>query len=128
MVYHPYAQQYLLECSYQNVDIARHFITYMEVCEIPFLMIWTEPRNLFDYPDGCNRFVSLDWIDSNTDTVKKWNKFASNLSHIDNLYIIDDRITTDNFIINSRDKATIQAYIYRIESLGVQCYIVTNND
>ena len=124
-MYHPYKQEYLLQCPYLEVNLDEHLL-HISSDELKQIQEWSIERNLFDNKNSCKRLMNLSWLDSHTDTYDAWKTLMLKLSHINKLILYNDRIKTENPIILSRNDASLKAYIYRLQQEGIECFILSN--
>lgn len=84
------------------------------------------PKDLFDFTsEGYIRKISLSKLDRDIDDEKDWKSLISKLEEIDNLYLVDDRIISNNPIIERYDKETKTNYAMALNNNGIKYTIVS---
>lgn len=112
-------QRFLLNCDYESIDIANYSAAAIDLCAIKD---FHEERTLFD--DAIlERRVFASYLDTYIDNERDWNEMLDMLQQIGVLYIVDDRLKSDNSIITSMAEATMKAYIYRLIQARIKTVI-----
>ena len=105
-------QKFLLHCEYDHVDLDE-YARYDGNLE--YVPEYGEEYCLFDVGKPITRQISIQDLDNMIDTLQDWEKFISSLREIDTLVIKDTHVKYENPIVEDYRKATIMAYLKRLE-------------
>ncbi len=86
-------------------------------------------KDLFDFgPNGYIRKIPLSTLDRDMDSVADWHAFAEQVNDVDKILLVDDRMPSDNPIVNDFDTFTKQRYLAALASRGIRAAIVKGSD
>ena len=110
-------QKYLFDTDYTDVHIVTIFLEREDCNQI---QNYDAPYNIFDCNSLYRRKISVSVLDSYADTNVKFNKILRYIDKVDELFLINDRITVDNPIIQSYSDCTLKAYVKLFMNNGIK--------
>lgn len=84
---------------------------------------FTEERELFDTSGNYFRKVNLSYLDEHLDDINDWHAFISRLVDIDCLYIINDRLVSNQIMRDYGEELNLK-YIARLKQDGIKSVII----
>ena len=110
-------QKYLFDTDYTDVPIPTIFLEREDCNQI---QNYDAPYNIFDCNTRYRRKISVSVLDRDADTIVNFNKILGYIDNVDELFLINDRITVDNPIIQSYSECTLKAYVKLFVNNGIE--------
>lgn len=114
-------QKFLMEKINSNINLDNYYELGPD-----FLQDYKEQINLFD-DNNISRSIDISELDATIDTLEDFTTLISKISHVDILYILDTRKTSENIIIKTIQTKSLKAYIQFFSEYGTKCKIIKIN-
>ena len=110
-------QKYLFDADYTDIHITTIFLEREDCNQI---QNYDAPYNIFDCNTLYRRKICVSVLDGYADTRVKFNIILEYIDKVDELFLIYDRITVDNPIIQSYSECTLKAYVKLFMNNGIK--------
>lgn len=93
--------------------------------ELDAIRDFDTPIDLFDFgANGYVRKIPLSVLDRNMDSIDDWHGFTKQVSDVDKILLVDDRVPCDNPIVKDFDTFTKQRYLAALAVRGIPAAII----
>ena len=110
-------QKYLFDADYTDIHITTIFLEREDCNQI---QNYDAPYNIFDCNKRYRRKISVSVLDRDADSIVNFNKILRYIDKVDELFLINDRKTVDNPIIQSYSECTLKAYVKLFMNNGIE--------